>query len=110
MHEALEQLRAELDRERVDFAELVVLGARAKTQQLRANGPRAREARTRLASMIRGRSLPVDAAAADDVKQRGLLRRDASSGVLHYDRDYDALRDRTSLSFESAWLAPAGTL
>jgi predicted nucleic acid-binding protein len=31
-------------------------------------------------------------------------------GVLHYDRDYDVLDERTSLRFESVWLAEAGTL
>jgi predicted nucleic acid-binding protein len=31
-------------------------------------------------------------------------------GVLHYDRDYDLLAELTQLSFESRWLAPAGTL
>jgi len=32
------------------------------------------------------------------------------AGVLHYDRDYDLLVELTGLSFESHWLAPAGTL
>ncbi|MGI8945745.1 MAG: PIN domain-containing protein [Thermoleophilaceae bacterium] len=31
-------------------------------------------------------------------------------GVLHYDRDYDLLRELTGLTFESTWLADAGTL
>ncbi|MHB8241024.1 MAG: PIN domain-containing protein [Solirubrobacteraceae bacterium] len=34
----------------------------------------------------------------------------ADMGVLHYDSDYDLLAARTSLVFESEWLAPAGTL
>jgi predicted nucleic acid-binding protein len=34
----------------------------------------------------------------------------AGMGVLHYDRDYDLLAEHTSLSFESEWLAPPGTL
>ena len=34
----------------------------------------------------------------------------AGWGVLHYDRDFDLLAGRTSLSFESEWLAPPGTL
>jgi predicted nucleic acid-binding protein len=34
----------------------------------------------------------------------------ASMGVLHYDSDYDVLAGRTSLAFESEWLAPPGTL
>jgi predicted nucleic acid-binding protein len=31
-------------------------------------------------------------------------------GVLHYDRDYDLLADKTGLEFDSVWLAQAGTL
>jgi predicted nucleic acid-binding protein len=34
----------------------------------------------------------------------------AEAGVLHYDADYDILAERTSLTFESVWLAPPGTL
>lgn len=34
----------------------------------------------------------------------------AEAGVLHYDADYDILAERTSLAFDSEWLAPAGTL
>jgi len=34
----------------------------------------------------------------------------ADAGVLHYDRDYDLIAEHTNLSFESVWLAPAGTL
>jgi predicted nucleic acid-binding protein len=34
----------------------------------------------------------------------------AGMGVLHYDSDYDLLAERTSLSFESEWLAPPGAL
>ena len=34
----------------------------------------------------------------------------AEAGVLHYDRDYDLIARHTSLSFESEWLAPPGTL
>lgn len=32
------------------------------------------------------------------------------AGVLHYDRDYDILAELTVLSFDSRWLAQAGTL
>jgi predicted nucleic acid-binding protein len=35
---------------------------------------------------------------------------ETGAGVLHYDRDYDLIAEHTSLSFESVWLAPAGTL
>ncbi|NLT07714.1 MAG: PIN domain nuclease [Solirubrobacterales bacterium] len=31
-------------------------------------------------------------------------------GVLHYDRDYDGIREHTSLEFASEWVAPAGSL
>lgn len=31
-------------------------------------------------------------------------------GVLHYDRDYDALADHTRLAFPSVWVAPRGSL
>lgn len=34
----------------------------------------------------------------------------AGTGVLHYDRDYDLIAEHTRLSFESVWLAEAGTL
>lgn len=34
----------------------------------------------------------------------------AGGGVLHYDRDYDLIAEHTRLSFESVWLAEAGTL
>jgi predicted nucleic acid-binding protein len=35
---------------------------------------------------------------------------EVDAGVLHYDRDYDLIAEHTSLSFESVWVAPAGTL
>ena len=35
---------------------------------------------------------------------------ESDAGVLHYDRDYDLIAEHTSLSFESVWLAPPGTL
>jgi predicted nucleic acid-binding protein len=31
-------------------------------------------------------------------------------GILHYDRDYDLIRDRTDLRYESVWLAEPGAL
>jgi predicted nucleic acid-binding protein len=31
-------------------------------------------------------------------------------GVLHYDGDFDVLREKTDLRFESVWLAERGTL
>ncbi|HEY2653041.1 MAG TPA: PIN domain-containing protein [Solirubrobacteraceae bacterium] len=44
-----------------------------------------------------------------DVIQATLAHR-AGAGVLHYDKDYDILRDLGELTFESVWLAPRGTL
>lgn len=34
----------------------------------------------------------------------------AGAGVLHYDRDYDLIAEHTRLSFESVWVAEAGSL
>ncbi len=31
-------------------------------------------------------------------------------GVLHYDRDYDVIAEKTRLRFTSEWLVPRGTL
>jgi len=74
VHEALDELRAKLGGERIDFAELVVLGARAKARQLPDVDREAREARGRLAEMIRTGSGPeMDPAAAAEVKYLGLI-------------------------------------
>lgn len=35
---------------------------------------------------------------------------EAGAGVLHYDKDYDVLREHTRLRFRSEWLAPVGSL
>jgi hypothetical protein len=35
---------------------------------------------------------------------------DNELGVLHYDRDYDAIAEHTSLSFASVWVAPRGSI
>lgn len=35
---------------------------------------------------------------------------EAGAGVLHYDRDYDVIREHTRLRFRSEWLAPVGSL
>jgi predicted nucleic acid-binding protein len=34
----------------------------------------------------------------------------AELGVLHYDRDYDAISEHTSLDFPSVWVAPRGSI
>lgn len=59
--------------ERIDFAELVVLGARVKIRQLPDDLAAVRTAALRLAAMVRSRSIPVDAEAAVRVKRHGLI-------------------------------------
>ncbi|MGC2374399.1 MAG: hypothetical protein WA484_11050 [Solirubrobacteraceae bacterium] len=76
VQEALDELRSNLgEGERIDFAELVTLGARVKARRLRADDAEAQAARKRLADMIRTRSIPihVDVTAADEVKHLGLI-------------------------------------
>lgn len=73
VQEALDELRARLGGERIDYAELMVLGARAKTRQLPDRSKEARRARGGLAEMIRTRSIPVDLEAAEEVKHLGLI-------------------------------------
>jgi hypothetical protein len=73
VHEALDELRAELREDRIDFAELVILGARAKAQRLRNESAAAREAREWLAREIREGTSHVDVKAAEEVKRLGLI-------------------------------------
>ncbi len=73
MREALDELRARLDGERIDYGELVVLGARIKARQLPDDAKAARQAAGRLAEMVRQRAIPVDVQAADEVKHLGLI-------------------------------------
>ena len=64
---------------------------------------RAREAQADLARVGHHRLAPADLIIAACAHESG-------AGVLHYDRDYDILREHTRLRFQSEWLAPAGTL
>jgi hypothetical protein len=74
VREALDELRAKLKGERIDFAELVIMGARAKTRRLPDQGREAREAREQLAAWILTGSGPkMDLAAAEEVKHLGLI-------------------------------------
>jgi hypothetical protein len=60
--------------DRIDFAELVILGAQAKAERLRRESEAACAARERLAEMIRTGSGPEpDIAAAEEVKHLGLI-------------------------------------
>lgn len=76
MQEALDQLRARLNGERIDYAELVILGARAKARRLPDGGDieKARRAREELAEwIIKGNGPKLDIAAAEEVKHLGLI-------------------------------------
>jgi len=64
---------------------------------------KALDAQRRLARVGHHRLPPVDLLVAALADRHGL-------GVLHYDRDYDVLVEKTGLRFESVWLAPAGSL
>jgi hypothetical protein len=71
---ALDELRAKLNGEPIDFAELVVLGARAKARRLPDEDERTRAALEDLADWIRNGTGPkLDIAAADEVKRLGLI-------------------------------------
>jgi hypothetical protein len=61
------------------------------------------EAQRQLAAAGHHRLSPPDLIIAALAEGRG-------AGILHYDRDYDLIAEHTDLSFESAWLAPAGSL
>jgi predicted nucleic acid-binding protein len=64
---------------------------------------RALDAQRQLARIGHHRLPPVDLLVAAIADRHRL-------GVLHYDRDYDLLAEKTDLDFGSVWLAPAGTL
>lgn len=74
VQEALDELRAKLAGERIDYAELVVLGARTKARQLPGD-EEAAAAGARLAERVRSGSFPyeADVEAADEVKGLGLI-------------------------------------
>lgn len=64
---------------------------------------RAREAQSELAKVGHHRLPPIDLILAACAEEAG-------AGVLHYDRDYDVLAEKSGLQFESVWLAPPGSL
>jgi hypothetical protein len=78
VQEALDELRVRLGDERIDYAELVTLGARVKARSLSADDAEAVTSRRRLAEMVRTGSFPfrIDLEAADEVKRVGLIARD----------------------------------
>ena len=72
---ALDELREELgDAERIEFSELVILGANEKVARLRAARGDTTTRRRLLAERIRRRELPVDREAADEVRRAGWAR------------------------------------
>lgn len=73
MREVLDELRAALGRNRIDFAELAVLGARTKLRELRQESPEAAAARARLLQELDDGGIEIDVAAADEVKRLGLI-------------------------------------
>jgi hypothetical protein len=74
---ALDKLRAKLgEGERIDFGELVRLGAEAKARRLVDEGEEARRARREMIDWIlNGNGPKVDLEAADEVKHLGLIAR-----------------------------------
>jgi predicted nucleic acid-binding protein len=64
---------------------------------------RALDAQRQLARAAHHRMPPVDLIMAAVAESHNV-------GVLHYSADYDILRTKTDLEFESVWLAPRGTL
>jgi hypothetical protein len=70
----LDELRRELGGDQVELAELVILGANEKVARLRSSRGAQRALRERLAERIRGRRLPVDPKAAEQVRRTGWTR------------------------------------
>lgn len=64
---------------------------------------RATEAQRQLARCGHHRMPPVDVLIAALADRHHL-------DVLHYDHDYDVIRSKTDLGFDSVWLAPPGSL
>ncbi len=73
VEEALAQLRV-LVGARIDLAELVVIGARAKVASLRTEGAEVTALRDALAERILRRDIPIDLDAAEEVRRTGWAR------------------------------------
>lgn len=76
---ALDELRDELDGERVRLSELVILGAEEMLSRLRAERDRSAEFRRRLADRVRGGNIPIDPDAAENAKRHGWADRDPAA-------------------------------
>jgi hypothetical protein len=71
---ALDELRRETGRERLQLGELVILGAQVKVRQLRDDRQRDDALLADLADRIRRREPLIDADAADQVRRAGWTR------------------------------------
>ncbi len=71
---ALDELRAELGEDRVELAELVILGASEKVARLRAERDNSTARRQSLANRIRRREVLADRDAAEEVRRAGWAR------------------------------------
>ena len=70
----LDELRRVQGGEKVDFADLVVRGAKDKIRELRSSSEMARESREEIAEWIRSGNGPkIDLKAAEEVKYLGLV-------------------------------------
>lgn len=74
VRDALDELRRETGDDRVVLSELVILGAREKVARIRAARDTGDTQRRRLADRVRQRTVPVDRAAADEVRRSGWAR------------------------------------
>lgn len=89
---AFEQIDSELDGFRQIRADVDTWILADQAQQALANS-------TRVSHRVKLADLLVAACAHQ-----------AGVGVLHYDKDYDALASHTALSFDSVWIAPRGSV
>jgi hypothetical protein len=71
---ALDELRHELGARRIEFGELLILGAREKAAQLRGERDNVAGRRRQLADRVRRRDIPADRTAADEVRRSGWAR------------------------------------
>jgi hypothetical protein len=71
---ALDELRGELQTDRIELGELVILGAKVKLQNLRATRGSELERRMKLAERVRQRRVGADPDAADAVRATGWTR------------------------------------
>jgi hypothetical protein len=74
VQEALDRLRAQMGSQKLDFAELVVLGAQAKRRQLERDDAEVDDAIERLVrDILEGEHDPEEVRLADEAKTIGLI-------------------------------------